>query len=49
MDAIHLDIYGTVMRLKSHLLNLQIEDKSRLFITKEPLEGVTVAVNEGCI
>jgi UDP-N-acetylmuramate--alanine ligase len=47
MDADHLDIYGTSDAIEESFVEFanKVEDKSRLFITKElPLEGVTVAV-----
>ena len=50
MDADHLDIYGTSEAIEESFVEFssKIEDKSKLFITKElPLEGVTCAVNEG--
>jgi UDP-N-acetylmuramate--alanine ligase len=51
MDADHLDIYGTSAIEESFVeFANKVEDKSRLFITKElPLEGVTVAVNEDAV
>lgn len=50
MDADHLDIYGTSEAIEESFVEFasKIEDKSKLFITKElPLEGVICAVNEG--
>jgi UDP-N-acetylmuramate--alanine ligase len=52
MDADHLDIYGTSDAIEESFVEFanKIEDKTRLFITKElPLEGVTVAVNEDAV
>jgi UDP-N-acetylmuramate--alanine ligase len=51
MDADHLDIYGTSDAIEESFVEFaKVEDKSRLFITKElPLEGVTVAVNEDAV
>jgi UDP-N-acetylmuramate--alanine ligase len=52
MDADHLDIYGTSEAIEESFVEFanKIEDKTRLFITKElPLEGVTVAVNEDAV
>lgn len=52
MDADHLDIYGTSAAIEESFVEFanKIEDKNRLFITKElPLEGVTVAVNEDAV
>lgn len=49
MDADHLDIYGTSEAIEESFVEFasKIEDKSKLFITKElPLEGVICAVNE---
>lgn len=52
MDADHLDIYGTSEAIEESFVEFasKIEDKSKLFITKElPLEGVTCAVNEEAV
>jgi UDP-N-acetylmuramate--alanine ligase len=52
MDADHLDIYGTSDAIEESFVEFanKVEDKSRLFITKElPLEGVFVAVNEDAV
>jgi UDP-N-acetylmuramate--alanine ligase len=52
MDADHLDIYGTSDAIEESFVEFanKVEDKSRLFITKElPLEGVSVAVNEDAV
>ncbi|RKS95342.1 UDP-N-acetylmuramate--L-alanine ligase [Flavobacterium limicola] len=49
MDADHLDIYGTSEAIEESFVEFasKIEDKSKLFITKElPLEGVICAVND---
>ena len=49
MDADHLDIYGTSEAIEESFVEFasKIEDKSKLFITKElPIEGVICAVNE---
>jgi UDP-N-acetylmuramate--alanine ligase len=49
MDADHLDIYGTSEAIEESFIEFasKIEDKSKLFITKElPIEGVICAVNE---
>lgn len=52
MDADHLDIYGTSEAIEESFIEFasKIEDKSKLFITKElPIEGVTCAVNEDAV
>ena len=52
MDADHLDIYGTSEAIEESFIEFasKIEDKSKLFITKElPLEGVICAVNEEAV
>ncbi|MFV5691471.1 UDP-N-acetylmuramate--L-alanine ligase [Flavobacterium sp. LT1R49] len=52
MDADHLDIYGTSEAIEESFVEFasKVEDKSRLFITKElPLEGITCAVNEDAV
>lgn len=52
MDADHLDIYGTSEAIEESFIEFasKVEDKSRLFITKElPLEGITCAVNEDAV
>ena len=49
MDADHLDIYETSEAIEESFIEFasKIEDKSKLFITKElPIEGVICAVNE---
>ncbi|CAM3886893.1 UDP-N-acetylmuramate--L-alanine ligase [Flavobacterium sinopsychrotolerans] len=49
MDADHLDIYGTSEAIEESFVEFasKIEDKSKLFITKElPLEGVICAVKD---
>ena len=52
MDADHLDIYGTSEAIEESFMEFasKIEDKSKLFITKElPIEGVICAVNEDAV
>ena len=52
MDADHLDIYGTSEAIEESFVEFasKIEDKSKLFITKElPIQGVICAVNEEAV
>ena len=52
MDADHLDIYGTSEAIEESFVEFasKIEDKSRLFITKElSIKGVICAVNEEAV
>ena len=50
MDADHLDIYGDKLAIEVSFREFanKVEDKTKLFVPKGlPLEGLTIAINEG--